>query len=162
MNGLIIYYSRTGRTRKVAEFIQDLTGYDLEEIKENSRRLGLFGWLKSGMESTRRMLPQIMPLTLDPLQYDIVIIGTPIWASNMSSPLRTFLKKYREKIKKYALFCTGDGVEPTIAFKSISELLRNEPQQTLGLVGDDRKEEIASLRITEFVSKLRGKTPADN
>ncbi|MBC8222961.1 flavodoxin, partial [Candidatus Bathyarchaeota archaeon] len=83
MNGLIIYFSRTGRTRKVAKAIQEATGFDLEEIKEKAGRVGTLGWLKSGMESTRRMLPKIMPLTHDPSQYDIVVIGTPIWASNM-------------------------------------------------------------------------------
>ena len=98
MNGLIIYFSRTGRTRKVAKAIQEATGFDLEEIKEKAGRVGTLGWLKSGMESTRRMLPKIMPLTHDPSQYDIVVIGTPIWASNMSSPIRAFITEYQKRL----------------------------------------------------------------
>lgn len=154
MNGLIIYFSRTGRTRKVAKAIQEATGFDLEEIKEKTGRGGALGWLKSGMESTRRMLPQIMPLTHDPSQYDITVTGTPIWASNMSSPIRAFLTEYKNKINQIALFCTGDGDEPEKVFNPISELLGKAPQATLGLVGPDREEEVASLKIQEFAAKL--------
>jgi len=154
MNGLIIYFSRTGRTRKAAEAIQEITGFDLEEIKEKAGRVGALGWLRSGMESTRRMLPQINPLTHDPSQYDIVIIGTPIWASNMSSPIRAFITEYRDKINQIALFCTGDGVEPEKVFTPISELLGKEPKATFGLIGPDRENEVASLKIQEFAAKL--------
>ena len=154
MNGLIIYFSRTGRTRRVAKGIQEATGFDLEEIKEKAGRVGPLGWLKSGMESTRRMLPQIIPLTHDPSRYDIVVIGTPIWASNMSSPIRAFITKYKDKINQIALFCTGDGVEPEKVFIPISELLGKEPIATLGLIGPNREEKVASLKIREFVAKL--------
>ena len=155
MNGLIIYFSRTGRTRKVAEAIQEATGFDLEEIKEKAGRVGTLGFLKSGMESSRRMLPQIMPLAHDPSQYDIVIIGTPIWASNMSSPIRAFITENKNKINQIALFCTGDGVDPEKVFTPISELLGKEPKATLGLIGPEREDEVASLKIQEFVAKLR-------
>jgi len=155
MNGLIIYFSRTGSTRKVAEAIQEVTGFDLEEIKEKAGRVGSLGWLKSGMESTRRMLPQIIPLTHDPSQYDIVIIGTPIWASSMSSPIRAFITEYKNKISKFALFCTGDGVDPEKVFVPISELLGKEPMATFGLIGHEREdEEVVSLKIQEFAAKL--------
>ena len=155
MNGLIVYFSRTGRTRKVAEAIQKVTGFDLEEIKEKAGRVGTLGYLKSGMESTRRMLPQIIPLTHDPSQFDIVIIGTPIWASNMSSPIRAFITEYKNKINQIALFCTGDGVEPEKVFTPLSELLGKEPKATIGLIGPEREDESASKKIQEFAAKLR-------
>jgi hypothetical protein len=106
------------------------------------------------MESVRKMTPQIMPLAHDPSHYDIIILGTPIWASNMSSPVRAFLAEYENKIAQIALFCTGDGVEPEKVFNPISELLGKTPKATLGLVGPDREEEVASLKIQEFVAKL--------
>jgi flavodoxin len=155
LNGLIIYFSRTGRTRKVAKAIQKVTGFDLEEIKEKAGRVGTLGYLKSGMESTRRMLPQIIPPTHDPSLYDIVIIGTPICASNMSSPIRAFITEYKNKINKIALFCTGDGVDPEKVFIPISELLGKEPMATFGLIGPEREDESASKKIQEFAAKLR-------
>jgi len=154
MNGLIVYFSRTGRTRKVAEAIQAATGFDLEEIKEEGGRGGPLGWLKSGMESTRRMLPKIKPLALDPSEYDIVVIGTPMWAANMSSPIRAFITEHKNDINKTALFCTGDGDEPEKVFIPLSELLGKEPLATLGLIGPDREVEIATLKIQVFAEKI--------
>jgi flavodoxin len=154
MNGLIIFFSRTGRTLKVAESIQKVTGFYLEQIREKDGRGGPIGWLKSGMESTRKMIPQIMPLIHDPSQYDITILGTPIWASNMSSPMRAFLTEYKSKIGSFAIFCTGDGVEPEKVFNSISALLGKGPLATLGLIGPDRDEMVASSKIQEFVAEL--------
>ena len=146
--------SLSARARKVAEAIQAATGFDLEEIKEDLGRGGPLGWLKSGMESTRRMLPQINSLTHDPSQYDIVIIGTPIWASNMSSPIMAFIIEHKNKINKIALFCTGDGDEPEKVFTPLSELVGKEPQATLGLIGPDRKEDIATPKIQVFAAGL--------
>jgi len=154
MNGLIVYFSRTGRTRKVAKAIQAATGFELEEIEEEVGRGGPLGWLKSGMESTRRMLPKIKPLTRDPSEYDIVVIGTPMWAANMSSPIRAFIIEHKNALKTFALFCTGDGDEPEKVFSSVSELMGKAPQSTLGLIGTDRKDEIATPRIQAFGEKL--------
>jgi hypothetical protein len=80
--------------------------------------------------------------------------ATPIWASNMSSPMRAFLTEYENKISKIAIFCTGDGDKPEKVFNSISEFLGKEPLSTLGLIGPDRDEMVASLKIQEFVANL--------
>ena len=155
MNGLIVYFSRTGRTRNVAEAIKALTGFDIEEIKEAKGRGGPIGWLKSGMESTRRMLPRIEALQHDQASYDLVVIGTPIWAANMSSPVRAYVTRHGSDIKKAALFCTGDGDNPEKAFAPITELLGKEPIATMGLIGEERESETATQRIEVFVADLR-------
>lgn len=154
MRGLIVYFSRTGRTRKVAEAIQALTSFDIEEIREVKGRGGPIGWLKSGMESTRKMLPQIEALQSDPASYDLVVIGTPIWAANMSSPVRAYVTKHGPDIKTAALFCTGDGDKPEKAFAPITELLGKEPIATMGLIGEEREGETATQRIEAFVVDL--------
>ncbi len=154
MKGLIVYFSRTGRTRRVAEAIQALTGFDLDEIREAKGRGGPIGWLKSGMESTRKMLPRIEALQHDQASYDLVVIGTPIWAANMSSPVRAYITKHGPDIKKAALFCTGDGDKPEKAFAPITELLGKEPIVTMGLIGEEREGETATQRIEAFVVDL--------
>ena len=155
MKGLIVYFSRTGRTRRVAEAIQSHTGFDIEEIKEAKGRGGPIGWLKSGMESTRKMLPQIEAPQYDQTSYDLVVIGTPIWASNMSSPVRAYVTKHGPDIKATALFCTGDGNDPEMVFTPITELLGKEPVATLGLIGEEREGETATRKIEAFVAKLK-------
>ncbi len=156
MKALIVYFSRTGRTRKVAEAIASLTGSDLEEIREKRGRGGPLGWLKSGMESTRGTLPNIEPLDNDPASYDLVVIGTPIWASNASSPVRAFVNQYKDRIREAAFFCTGDGNDSDEAFKGLEELLGRKPQATMDLLGEEREGDPAEAKIREFADSLEG------
>jgi flavodoxin len=155
MKTLIVYFSRTGRTREVAAMIRSLTGGDLEEIREARDRDGPFGWLRSGMESMRKTIPGIWPLKNDPASYDLIFIGTPIWASNMSSPVRAFITRYKDEIRKVALFCTGDGDDPEEMFGQMGVLLGIEPVATVGLIGKDREGDLAEAKIREFISSLR-------
>ncbi|MBE3088681.1 MAG: flavodoxin family protein, partial [Actinobacteria bacterium] len=44
-NILVVYYSRTGTTRKVAEYITKQLGADMEEIIDMKKRSGIWGFL---------------------------------------------------------------------------------------------------------------------
>jgi len=48
MKILVVFYSRTGATRTVAQKIADLVKGDLEEIKDTRNRAGILGFLRSG------------------------------------------------------------------------------------------------------------------
>jgi flavodoxin len=109
MNSIVVFYSMRGTTKKVAERIAGALQCDLEEIKEPGSRKGLFGLLKSGREALRKVLPPICEPGKDPGGYDLVVLGTPVWAGTMASPMRSFLSKYGHRIKKAAFFCTAGG-----------------------------------------------------
>jgi len=109
---LLVYYSRSGTTKKVAEAIAAQLKCDTEEIQDVRSRKGLFGWLRSGREAMRRVLPPIRETTRDPGQYDLVIVGSPVWGSTMASPIRTWLDRQKPKlVNTVALFCTSGGAD---------------------------------------------------
>ncbi|UCD44221.1 MAG: flavodoxin family protein [Candidatus Bathyarchaeota archaeon] len=154
MKTLIVFFSRSGRTRRLAEEIEGRLGSDIEEIRESKGRGGAIGWLKSGMESTRMMLPKINALERDPGAYDLVLVGTPIWASNMSSPVRAFITEHRDRIQEAAFFCTGDGDDPGKVFGPMEELLGKRPIATMGLIGEERENPDSLKKIEEFVERV--------
>jgi flavodoxin len=109
---LLVYYSRSGTTRKFATAVAARLKCDTEEIQDVRSRKGLFGWLRSGREAMRKVLPPIREMTRDPTAYDLVVVGSPVWASTMASPVRTWLDEHkRELINTVALFCTSGGVD---------------------------------------------------
>ncbi len=90
MNALVVYYSRTGTTRKVAEKLASLLRCVSEEIHDTTNRKGKLGWLRAGKDATSKKLTKLETVNNDPASYDIVIIGTPIWNHTLSTPIRTY------------------------------------------------------------------------
>ncbi|HUS78034.1 MAG TPA: hypothetical protein VM050_05170 [Patescibacteria group bacterium] len=154
MNTLVVYFSRSGRTRKLAKEVAEKLSADLDEIREARGRSGPIGWIKSGMESTRKALPKLLPPVKDPAKYDLVVLGTPIWASNMSSPMRAYITEHRDAIKEAAFILTGDGNDPQSVFEPMEELLERAPVATLSLIGKEREGDARIEKIEGFVNTL--------
>ena len=107
-NILCVYYSRTGNTEKLMqEIAADLNG-ELLKLDDGVDRSGLRGWLRSGLQAMSRRLPAVKPPETElPLSmYDLVIIGTPVWAGRCSSPVRSFLVEYGNELRRVAYVIT--------------------------------------------------------
>jgi len=59
MRSLVVYYSRRGNTRFVAEKISQEIGADIEEIIDKKKRKGLLGFILSGYDATRGRVTKI-------------------------------------------------------------------------------------------------------
>ncbi|MCX6795968.1 MAG: NAD(P)H-dependent oxidoreductase [Candidatus Falkowbacteria bacterium] len=159
MKTLIVYYSRTGTTKKVAEALKarfaNLTICDIEEIISIKNRQGLIGYLLSGYEAMREVPAQIKPLTKNPADYDLIIIGTPVWGYNISSPIRAFLNKNKDQLKKVAFFatCGGSGQERT--FQRMADVSGLQPIAMLYFKTADVVQGKMEEKINEFTSKLQ-------
>jgi flavodoxin len=111
MKKLVIFYSFEGNTRFVAETIAAKVGADLLELhpqKEISTH-GFMKYLWGGRQATMKMKPELLPLDKDPADYDLIYLGTPVWAFTFAPPLRTFLSDHLPARKRIALFCCYDG-----------------------------------------------------
>lgn len=105
---LCVYYSRTGNTEKLMKEISQELKCELVKLDDGVDRSGLGGWLRSGMQAMARRVPEVKPIkTAFPLDvYDLVIIGTPVWAGRCSAPVRSFLSRYGEEMRKTAYVIT--------------------------------------------------------
>ena len=93
---LCVYYSRTGKTRRTMTEIAAALDAELVELTDGVPRAGLVGVIRSCLDAVRKSTRFLVPFTTaKPVKdYDLVIIGTPIWAGRCSSVIREFLKKY--------------------------------------------------------------------
>ena len=112
-NVLCIYYSRSGKTKKAMEEIAQALDAELVELHDDVERGGLVGWLRCGMDSMRKTTQPLSPFETEKrLQdYDLVVLGTPVWAGRCSSVMRTFLKTHGRKLERVAYVVTrgSDG-----------------------------------------------------
>jgi flavodoxin len=155
MKALVVYYSRTGTTKKVAEEISKGLKCDIEMITDNTKRGGFIGYIKCGFEGGRKRLAKINELKKKVSAYDIVIIGTPIWSWNMSSLARSFITKYGKECRQVALFCTEGGSGGEKAFAEMEKILGKKPVAELELKMVDVIKGNAKERIEGFVKKVK-------
>ncbi|MDE7242675.1 MAG: hypothetical protein K2O18_01685 [Oscillospiraceae bacterium] len=108
---LCVYYSRTGNTEKLMKEISQELKCECVRLDDGVDRSGTGGWLKSGMQAMALEVPAVKEFrTVLPVSaYDLVIIGTPVWAGRCSAPVRSFLQKNGNKIRKAAYVITRDS-----------------------------------------------------
>ena len=158
MKPLIVYYTRTGTTRKVAKKLSTLLRCDSEEIHETTSRSGIMGWLRAGRDSAYKRLTKLENVNNDPAMYDVIVIGTPIWNHTLSAPIRTYIARYRDRFKSVAFFCTGYTTDKN-PIEEMASLCGKKPIATLRLQGKQEVEaDRYQYKVQEFVDKIASQT----
>ncbi len=154
MKTLIVFYSRTNVTKKIAEALATQLDADLEQIKSVKSYAGPIGYLMAGREATLRKSTDIEPTAKNPADYDLVVVGTPIWSFNMSSPVRAYLEQQKDNLKKVAFFCTMGGSGDLRAFADMTKAGGQESVARLTLLTKEVTENKFSDKLKEFTDKL--------
>jgi flavodoxin len=157
MKTLVVYYSRSGNTRQVAEVLAQKMGADLEELIDRHPRKGLVGWLKSGRDAVKEKETELAPLDHSPENYDAIVVGTPVWAAHPAPAVRTFLGSNDLGGKRVAFFCTmsARGGEETLAI--MKRLLSGgEPAGTLAIAMKKQLTDEIKKRLEDWASRLAG------
>ncbi|MFO8016095.1 MAG: flavodoxin [Candidatus Woesearchaeota archaeon] len=157
MKTLVVYFTRTGTTKKLAEQIAEGLRADSEEIIAEKDYSGPLGYMRAGLESTRKKHAGIDKPKKDPSKYDLVIIGTPIWGWNISSPVRAYLEQMKTKLKKpnLAFFCTEGGSGGKKAFNAMESITGKNPKAVLELRMKDYLDGESGKDIKEFIISLK-------
>jgi flavodoxin len=156
MKTLIVYYSYEGNSALIAELIKAaIPGADTLELKteDDKKREGLAKFIWGGRQVMTHAKPRLKPYTAAIDQYDLIILGTPVWAGSCSPAMASFLSETRISGKKLALFCchaggkgktldklkaalTGNTIAGEIDFNNPRKLDREETaRQVQGWVG---------------------------
>lgn len=155
MKTLVVFYSRTGTTKKVAEEISKALGCDIEEIIDTKDRSGSKAYLFSSIDSIRGKLTEIRPIKENPSKYELVIIGTPVWVGKPSVPVRTYLYQNKDKFKKVAFFCTSKDLLVDSALNGMKELTGKSPLATLHATNMEVKNNEHVKKVKEFVKSVK-------
>ena len=151
MKCLLVFYSRTGRTKKIGEMISTEMNCEYEEIIDTKKRKGfIIGFVKAGFAATREKLTIIKEIQKDPKLYDAVILGTPIWNKRMTPAIRTYITENKNRFKSVAFFCTMGGRGGPETFESMTKLCEKTPVSTLAIIRKDIKNELHRDEIKNF------------
>lgn len=127
MKTAVIYYSLDGNTKYAAEKIATKLGADLIELTPTKEyptgKVSKYFW--GGKSATFGESPKLEAYDFDQNQYDLVILGTPIWAGTFAPPLRTFIRENELMNKKVALFACCSGGPTEKCFEQLKKEIGN-------------------------------------
>ena len=116
MKSLVVYYSLEGNTKFIADSIVSSVGADVIRLKpkKDIPKKGFLKFLFGGFKAKLRSKPALQSYDKDTSGYEVIFIGSPVWAGTNVPALNTFINTERLKNKKIAFFCTYAGGDGTI------------------------------------------------
>lgn len=152
---LVLYFSMSGNTEKVANIIHDNVGGDiikLETVEEYPSDYDeLVDYAQEEQQENAR--PELSTKIDDIEAYDIIFLGYPNWWGDMPMPIYTFLEEYDLRKKTIAPFIThgGSGLSNTP-----ENIQGEEPEATvtegLAIYGSDARD--SESDVTNWLTSL--------
>ncbi len=157
---LVVCFSRDGHTKMVAEKLAEKFNADFELLIDTKNRTGALGNMSAGNDAVMHRQTTIKPLQHNPGEYDVILIGTPAWFSNMTPAVRTFISQNDLSGKTIAYFATCHRVGADKATAQMAQLVEKGSSKTalqLPLTHNDLENEL-DIKIDNFYAKLLKKT----
>lgn len=161
MKMLVVYYSLEGNTKFVAEKIAEQTGAEMLCLEPKKAypdgKVTKYFW--GGRSAIMGEAPKLKPYNVELSAYEMIVLGTPVWASTFTPPLRSFLENHKEELKekKVAFFACSAGGNAEKCFENLRrEMGISEGVISLSLTDPKWKQaEENLLLIEEFCKKIK-------
>ncbi|WP_321915685.1 MULTISPECIES: flavodoxin family protein [unclassified Paraburkholderia] len=154
---LVVFYSRSETTAEIAgRLAAELEG-DYERLYEVEvrRRAGPLGFLLSILDVVRKRPAHLQPMSHTLANYDVILVGTPVWAARASTPVATWLSLHWHQMRTVAFFCTMGGRGSEEAFAQMAQLARRAPIATCAISTRDLQTDAAVEKVSGFVLAIK-------
>ncbi len=163
MRCLVAYYSNTGTTREAAESIARILDADIEVIEERRPRPvlevgpgkgGGGAVARAGLTAMLGLGCAIAPSRCRVDEYDVVVVGTPVWVGSVTPPVRSYLKRQRMHFRSVAFFCTAGDPTTLRAFRQMEDIVHRKPVALIALKSDDVKSRAHEDMLADFIASI--------
>ena len=159
MKTIVVYYSLEGNTAYCADMIAENLGADTLRLitKKAYPDKGIKKFLWGGKSVIMGEKPELEPYEFDASAYDRIIIGFPVWASNVTPPLRTFFADNDLSGKRIAAVASQAGSGAEKALGKLKEALNIEAFEDELILIDPktRPDKHKDHRVQEFCERLK-------
>ena len=148
-NTIVIFYSRTGASRLVAEALAQKLGCRTAEVFYPGR--GKVGYWEAFKQA---MFKRSCDFECDIKARDLsgsgrVIFVFPIWVFTLCAPIRNFMRMHKTHIGNYELIATAGGSGLRTCVKASAEILGAAPQHSVMLRDADIR--AGKINLPEWV-----------
>jgi hypothetical protein len=108
---LVVYYSRSGNTARVARDLAARLDADVEALQDLQEGSGWLNVLRAAVRAWRKRPASIRSPQHDPADYALTVIGTPVWAWQMTPAVRAYLQQVGRHLREVAFFVTSGNTD---------------------------------------------------
>ncbi|WP_127142792.1 flavodoxin family protein [Pelagibacterium montanilacus] len=165
MRSIVLYYSQSGNTKRVAELLATSMGTMALRYTCPAFDGSPFGGLRQAWSIFSYATPKIiLPKEFDG-HYDLVVMAGPVWGARPASPLRAILKQKPLLGLKQAIFLTCEGSSARFpGEKALSEacaLCAQPPVAAELFKAIDLANDKVGIKVDAFAESLRRATAPD-
>ena len=160
MKRLIVYYSMSGNVEYVVDKIKDRLDCDILRLIpfNDYPNRGLKKYFFGGKSAIMGDTPKL-EYDIDIKKYDLIIIGTPVWAGTFTPPIRSFINDNRNllKGKDIAVFTCYSGINANKAIIKLKKYIGIDSFKGELLLIDpkDKENRDNDRKIEDFCKKLK-------
>ncbi|MDR3342398.1 MAG: NAD(P)H-dependent oxidoreductase [Treponema sp.] len=161
MKTLVVYFSYEGNCSFIAEQLKGALNADILQLHlvDDKKRTGLAKYVWGGRQVMIKETPALKPYTVAMEQYDLIILGTPVWAGSPTPAMHAFLEHTKATLrgKKIALFCCHAGGKGKVFDKLAASLGENTLVGTIDFINPTKQDKQAVIeKLNGWVKQIQG------
>jgi flavodoxin len=156
MKILIACYSLTGNTRALAQELRNACADACVEEIRDERPRGKFGTVAHAfLANLRKREPALAAPHSDPADFDLVLIGGPVWGRRIAPQVRAYARRHGARAPRVGFFCTLGGDGAPAAFAELEQACGQAPVATLAVDELHRAPDLHAEAAQRFLYQAR-------
>lgn len=153
---LVVYYSLSGNTARVARDLARRTHADIESLRDPDHGTGAWEYIKAILDSLRGRSARLGPLAHSPRNYRLVLIGTPIWAGHMTPAIRAYFARHGGDMRNVAFFATSGSTDITRLVPQMERAAGHRAVAAVGFAAPELADPTAyEVKLNAFLRELQ-------
>lgn len=151
----LIYHSYSGITRRVAQQAQEACGGDLIEVVPRQAYHALTAYTVGCLRARNQVCDPIDPAEIDVSAYDLVVIGTPVWAFRPTPAINAAVAALKGTAGKPAIVFATCGGRPGETIPMLKQALAGRSARVVGEIVFLKGEDQDPGKVGELVGMIR-------
>ena len=125
MNYKVVYFTRSGNSKRIAEKIGNKLSCQVIQITDNMNWDGVLGYIKAGFYASQNKAVDIK-IHENISDSDELIVVSPLWAGGLAPAIRIFLKTITLDRIHLVVTSGGSAIKNASGFKSVNNIMKNK------------------------------------
>lgn len=128
MNNEVVYFTKMGTSKRIAQKIAQRLSYEAIQIKESLNWKRTVGFLVGGFYASKNIKSErSIHKNID--EADELIIVTPLWAGGVTPAIRALLKYTPTEKIHLVVTSNGGRIRKRTGFKSVCDIVKNKDNE---------------------------------